>query len=124
MIEYISVSEGRARLYFSTREEKELFMRGIREMEGVKELEGKENTRTLLVVYSKGSFAEYFISQIKIRREAERLSREDIHFYLSHLIKHPALKLLFSMAMLGSVAGLITFGVCSMFLVPYVKTKL
>ncbi|ADO44798.1 hypothetical protein Hydth_0397 [Hydrogenobacter thermophilus TK-6] len=35
MIEYISVSEGRARLYFSTREERDLFMRGIREMEGV-----------------------------------------------------------------------------------------
>ncbi|ADO44797.1 hypothetical protein Hydth_0396 [Hydrogenobacter thermophilus TK-6] len=65
-------------------------------------MEGKENTKTLLVIYNKRSFAEYFINQIKIRREAKRLN----------------------MAMLGSVAGLITFGVCSMFLVPYVKTKL
>ena len=45
MIEYIAIADGQARLYFSSVEERELFARGLRGVEGVQELIAKENTK-------------------------------------------------------------------------------
>lgn len=124
MIEFISRGDDWIRLYFSRREERDLFLSGMGGMEGVEGVEYKESTRTLLIRYKKGSFAEYVFSHIRPSKTQEALDRQDLHFYISPLIKHPAVKLAFSMLMLGGVAGLIAYGVCSMFLVPYLKSKL
>ncbi|RMH80047.1 MAG: hypothetical protein D6674_06410 [Acidobacteria bacterium] len=124
MIELISRGDDWVRLYFSRREERDLFLSGMGGMEGVEGVEYKENTRTLLIRYRKGSFAEYVLNHFKTSKSQEMVDRQDLHFYISPFIKHPVVKLLFSMAMLGGVAGLIAYGVCSMFLVPYLKNKL
>lgn len=124
MIEYVSLRRGEARLYFSSVPERDLFLRGIERMEGVEEVHYKENTRTLLVKFREGSFFHYLLENIKGNAKAQSLEKEDLHFYLSAFIKHPAVKLGFSMLMLGWGVGLISFAVCSMFLVPYLKSKL
>lgn len=124
MIEYVSLRKSEARLYFSSVPERDLFLRGIERMEGVEEVHYKENTRTLLVKFREGSFFHYLLENIKGNAKAQSLEKEDLHFYLSAFIKHPAVKLGFSMLMLGWGVGLISFAVCSMFLVPYLKSKL
>jgi len=123
MIEYVSLRQGEARLYFSSVEERDLFLRGMGGMEGVMGVEYKENTRTLLVRFKEGSFFHYLIENIKYK-PVQRLEKDDIHFYLQHLLKHPGVKLAVSLAFLGWSAGIISFAFCSMFLIPYLKTKL
>jgi len=123
MIEYVSLRQGEARLYFSSVEERDLFLRGMGGMEGVMGVEYKENTKTLLVRFKEGSFFHYLVENIK-HKPVQRLEKEDIHCYLQHLLKHPGVKLVVSLAFLGWGAGLISFALCSMLLVPYLKTKL
>lgn len=124
MIEYVSLRKGEARLYFSSVAERDLFLRGMNGMEGVEGVEYKENTRTLLVRFREGSFFHYLLENLKGKKVPQRLEREDLHFYIQPFLKHPAVKLGFSMALLGWNVGLISFAVCSMFLVPYLKNKL
>ncbi|RMH02553.1 MAG: hypothetical protein D6699_05785 [Aquificota bacterium] len=124
MLVCFPAGENRVRFYFDSKADRDMFIKGLEKLSGVVKVEGKENTRSLLVVYQKGSFAEQIINSLMGRKEVKGIGKEDLHFYLSPFIKHPAVKLLFSMAMLGGVVGLITFGVCSLFLVPYLKTKL
>ncbi len=124
MIEYVSLRKGEARLYFSSTAERELFLRGMNGVEGVEGVEYKENTRTLFIKFKEGSFFHYLLENLKGSKEPQKLDREDWHFYLQPFLKHPAVKLAFSMALLGWNVGLISFAVCSMFLVPYLKNKL
>ncbi|MDW8294206.1 MAG: hypothetical protein RMK21_02495 [Aquificaceae bacterium] len=124
MVEYVSRRGSEARLYFSSVEERNLFLRGMSGMEGVEGVEYKENTRTLLIKFREGSFAHYLLENIASKRGPQKLEREDINFYLQPFLKHPAVKLGFSMLLLGWGAGLISFAVCSIFLTPYLKNKL
>ncbi len=124
MIEHVSLRKGEARLYFSSIAEKEFFLHGMKGMEGVVGVEHKENIRTVLVRFREGSFAHYLIENLKAKRESQKLEKEDLHFYLQPFLKHPAVKLGFSMALLGWNVGLISFAICSMFLMPYLKNKL
>ena len=124
MVEYVSLRRNEARLYFSSVEERNLFLRGMGGMEGVEGVEYKENTRTLLIRFREGSFVSYLLENLKKERTPKKLEREDIHFYIQPFLKHPAVKLGFSMALLGWKVGLISFAVCSMFLIPYLKSKL
>ncbi len=124
MIEYVSLREDSARLYFSSVEERDLFLRGMGRMEGVLGVEYKENTRTLLIRFKEGSFIHYLLENLKNKKPPKRMGKEDLHFYLQPFLKNPAVKLAFSVALLGWGAGLISFGVCSMLLLPYLKTKL
>ncbi|MEZ0361988.1 MAG: hypothetical protein ABWK04_08890 [Hydrogenobacter sp.] len=121
MIEYVARKQGEARLYFSTREGRNLFARFTAELEGVLGVEYKENTTTLLIKFQEGSFAQRLIESLKPKEV--HINKEDLHFYIQPLLKHPAVKLGFSLFMLGLPAGLISFGFCSMFLIPYLKTK-
>jgi hypothetical protein len=45
-----------------------------------------------------------------------------LHFYLSLFIKHPTLKLAFSVFTFGFAVGFLSFSVRSMFIVPTLKT--
>lgn len=122
MIEHVYLRRGEARLYFSTVQERGLFLRGMGGMEGVLGVEYKENTRTLLIRFKENSFIHYLLQNL--RKPPKSLEGEDINFYLQPFLKHPAVKLGFSMALLGWKVGLISFAVCGMFLIPYLKTKL
>lgn len=124
MIEYASLRKGEVRLYFSSIEERNLFLRGINGVEGIEEVEYKENTRTLLIRFKEGGFAHYLLEHIIPKRARQELSKEDMNFYLQSFLKHPAVKLGFSMLLLGWKVGLISFAVCSMLLIPYLKNKL
>ncbi|MCS7171421.1 MAG: hypothetical protein N3D14_01305 [Aquificaceae bacterium] len=124
MIEYISRRKGEARLYFSSVEERNLFLRGMGGMEGVLGVDYKDNTRTLLIKFREGSFVHYLLENINSQKSLQKLDKEDLHFYLQPFLKHPAVKLSFSMLLLGWNVGLISFAVCSMFLLPYLKNKL
>ncbi len=121
MIEYISKRRGEARLYFSTRKDRDLFVYFISGVEGVLEVEYKENTKTLLIKFQEGSFAHRLIESLKPTEVY--INKEDLHFYIQPLLKHPAVKLGFSLLMLGLPVGLLSFSFCSMFLIPYLKTK-
>ncbi|MFN4318921.1 MAG: hypothetical protein ACK4FY_00370 [Aquificaceae bacterium] len=124
MIEYVSLRRGEAKLYFSSVEERDLFLRGMGGvMEGVVGVEYKENTKTLLIRFKEGSFLHYLIENIKYK-PVQKLEKEDINFYLQHILKNPGLKLALNIALLGWGAGLVSFAFCSMFLLPYLKTKL
>ncbi|MFN3869959.1 MAG: hypothetical protein ACK4MW_00525 [Aquificaceae bacterium] len=93
-------------------------------MDGVLGVEYKESTKTLLIRFKEGSFVHYLLENLKNKKAPERIGKEDLHFYLQSFFKNPAVKLALSVSLLGWKAGLISFGVCSMFLVPYLKTKL
>ncbi len=123
MIEQIFLRKGEARIYFSTIEERNLFLQGIKGMDGVLELKCKENTRTLLVKFKEGSFMHYLLENLGSKKRS-KLEREDLHSYIQPLLKHPAAKLGFSIIILGWKVGLISFAVCGMLLTPYLKTKL
>lgn len=124
MIEHVSLRGSEARLYFSSVEERNLFLRGISGMEGIEGVEYKENTRTLLIKFRRGSFAYYLLENLSRRKTLQKLAGEDYNFYLQPFLKHPAVKLGFSVLLLGWKVGLVSFAVCSIFLVPYLKQKL
>ncbi|MFN3975720.1 MAG: hypothetical protein ACK4LT_01500 [Aquificaceae bacterium] len=123
MIEYVSLRKDSARLYFSSVEERDLFLRGMDGMEGVLGVEYKESTKTLLIRFKEGSFVHYLLQNLK-NRKLEGLGKEDLHFYLQSFLKSPVVKLALSVALLGWRAGLVSFGICGMFLTPYLRTKL
>ncbi len=122
MIEQLFLRKGEARIYFSTIEERNLFLKGMKGVEGVLEVDYKENTRTMLIKFKEGSFMHYLLENLASKRRS-KLEGEDLHFYIQPFLKHPAVKLGFSTILLGWKVGLISFAVCSMFLVPYLKTK-
>ena len=104
-------------LYFGSVEEKVLFksrVEGLKcitiEKEGYKTLKLKVEDQTLLE------------SLRKNLERRESLTIKDLHFYLSPFIKHPALKLAFSVFTFGFAVGLLSFSVCSIFIVPTLKT--
>ncbi|MFN3813619.1 MAG: hypothetical protein ACK4SM_03235 [Aquificaceae bacterium] len=123
MIEYVSKRKGEVRLLFSAREERDLFSNAICKINGVVSVDYKQSTRTITVKYREDSPASLILEHIEPKR-LNMLDRTDIHFYISPFLKHPAVKLIFSMLMLGSISGIVVFGACSLFLVPYLKTKL
>ncbi len=123
MIEYVSKREEEVRLLFSTKEGRDLFSNAIRKINGVISVDYKQSTKAVTVKYRKDTPASLILEHIEPKR-LDRLDRTDVHFYIFPFLKHPAVKLAFSMLMLGSISGIVVFGVCSLFLVPYLKTKL
>ncbi|MDW8434074.1 MAG: hypothetical protein RMK35_04630 [Aquificaceae bacterium] len=124
MIEYVSYRKGEARLYFSSLEERNLFLRNMHGMEGVEGVEYKDNTRTLLIKFREGSFIHYILENLAGQRKSQALDREDLNFYIQPFLKHPAVKLGVSMLLLGWKVGLVSFTFCSIFFIPYLKTRL
>ena len=108
-------------LEFDSTAQRDSFVRSISGMQGIISLSYKENTRRLRLQYEPSSAIGMLIDMLK--GKPVYIQKEDVHFYVAPLIKHPGVKLLFSMLMLGGTVGLISFGVCSLFLIPYLKTK-
>ncbi len=109
-------------LEFESVVERDAFVKSLSGTKGIRAIEYSENTRRVRVELEEGSPLYKILRSAMGQRRS--ITREDIHFYLSPFIKHPAVKALFSMLMLGGSVGLISFGVCSLFLIPYLKAKL
>ena len=104
-------------LYFDHPEEKILFKRRIEGLRGIK-IE-REGYRSLRLVVEEPRLLEELKRSSKGK---ERLTLEDIHFYVSPLLKHPAIKLAFSIMTFGFAVGITSFALCSMFVIPSLKT--
>ncbi|MEN3034118.1 MAG: hypothetical protein ABDH18_03930 [Aquificaceae bacterium] len=107
---------GRWRLSFYNSIEREHFERTLKNSNLFDVLESG-NTSLLVKVRSTE------IEQILNASRNQLVDRADIHFYLSFFIKHPFVKAVFSISMLGFWAGLISFGVCSMIFMPYIRSR-
>jgi hypothetical protein len=104
-------------LHFDSVEGKVLFKSRVEGLKGIK-IE-KEGYKTLKLKVEDQALLESLRENLKKR---ESLNMEDLHFYLSPFIKHPALKLAFSVFTFGFAVGLLSFSVCSIFIVPTLKT--
>jgi hypothetical protein len=104
-------------LHFDSVEVKVLFKSRVEGLKGIK-IE-KEGYKTLKLKVEDQALLEILRENLERR---ESLTIEDLHFYLSPFIKHPALKLAFSVFTLGFAVGLLSFSICSIFIVPTLKT--
>lgn len=123
MIEYLSKRGNEIRLLFSNQFERDTFYKGLVKMEGIVEIIRKENRNSLKIRYEPNTFASYLFEHLGTTKK-ERLSLEDLHFYTSPLIRHPATKFLYSLLIFGKKLGPIHFALCGMLITPFLKSKL
>ena len=117
MINHIATYGNMLSIYFDSVEEKVLFKSRVEGLKCIK-IE-KEGYKTLKLKVEDQTLLESLRKNLERR---ESLTIEDLHFYLSPFIKHPALKLAFSIFTFGFAVGLLSFSVCSIFIVPTLKT--
>ncbi|MEJ5172850.1 MAG: hypothetical protein WHT47_03975 [Hydrogenothermaceae bacterium] len=112
---------GRIRLKFDSVLELRQFRSLLSKIEGINEI--KEKSASILITYSPNTEAEFLFKNLKSSQERIKLDKDDLYHYTAPFIKHPATKALYSMMLLGFKRGLITFGICSIFLTRYLKSK-
>jgi len=117
VINHIATYGNTLSLYFDSVEVKVLFKSRVEGLKGIK-IE-KEGYKTLKLKVEDQTPLESLRENLERR---ESLTIEDLHFYLSPFIKHPALKLAFSIFTFGFAVGLLSFSICSIFIVPTLKT--
>lgn len=110
------LSGGKWRIHFYSPIEKEHFEEKIKSEKFIEVLESGHSSLLIKV----NSVA---INEVLDASKFQGIDKSDIHFYLGFFIKHPFLKALFSIGMLGFWVGLINFGVCSMIVMPYIKSR-
>ncbi|MEM4409867.1 MAG: hypothetical protein QXI19_14105 [Candidatus Caldarchaeum sp.] len=114
---------GRCRLRFTDLYKKNEFIRNLGETKGIKRIETKEGSLTVLVLYEPGSPVEYWIKQVIRKEPPPRASREDISFYVDSLITNPFVKLLWLMAVLSPKRGFLQFAISTQIVNRYIKYK-
>lgn len=112
---------GRIRLKFDSVLEFRHFKSLVSKIDGISSV--KETQNSILITYLLGTEAEILFKNLKPNQEKIRLDKDDLYHYTAPFIKHPATKALYSMMLLGFKRGLITFGICSIFLTRYLKSK-
>jgi len=117
VINHIATYGNTLSLHFDSAEGKILFKSRVEGLKGIK-IE-KEGYKTLKLKVEDQALLESLRENLERR---ESLTIEDLHFYLSPFIKHPALKLAFSVFTFGFAVGLLSFSICSIFIVPTLKT--
>ncbi len=117
MINHVATYGNTLSLHFDSVEVKALFKSRVEGLRGIT-IE-KEGYKTLKLKVEDQALLESLRENLERR---ESLTIEDLHFYLSPFIKHPALKLAFSVFTFGFGVGLLSFSVCSIFIVPTLKT--
>ncbi len=75
MLVCFPAGENRVRFYFDSKADRDMFIKELEKLSGVVKVEGKENTRSLLVVYQKGSFAEQIINSLMGRKEVKGIGK-------------------------------------------------
>jgi hypothetical protein len=117
MLNHIATYGNTLSLHFDSVEGKVLFKSRVEGSRGIR-IE-KEGYKTLKLKVEDQALLESLRENLKRR---ESLTIEDLHFYLSPFIKHPALKLAFSVFTFGFAVGLLSFSICTMFIIPTLKT--
>jgi len=117
MLNHIATYGNTLSLHFDSVEVKALFKSRVEGLKGIK-IE-KEGYKTLKLKVENQALLESLRENLERR---ESLTIEDLHFYLSPFIKHPALKLAFSIFTFGFAVGLLSFSICSIFIIPTLKT--
>lgn len=112
---------GRIRIRFDSIAEKNHIKSLISKLDGINQV--KESPVSILISYSLNSEADFVFSNLKTKREPVKIENEDIYHYTAPLIKNPVTKAIYSVMLLGFKRGLITFGICSLFLARYLKSK-
>lgn len=117
MVNHVATYGNTLSLHFDSIEGKVLFKSRVEGLKGIT-IE-KEGCKTLKLKVEDQVLLESLRENLEKR---ESLTIEDLHFYLSPFIKHPVLKLAFSVFTFGFAVGLLSFSVCTMFIVPTLKT--
>jgi hypothetical protein len=117
VINHVATYGNTLSLHFDSVEVKVLFKSRVEGLKGIR-IE-KEGYKTLKLKVEDRALLESLRENLERR---ESLTIEDLHFYLSPFIKHPALKLAFSIFTFGFAVGLLSFSICSIFIVPTLKT--
>ena len=117
MLNHIATYGNTLSLHFDSVEGKVLFKSRVEGSRGIR-IE-KEGYKTLKLKVEDQALLESLRENLKRR---ESLTIEDLHFYLSPFIKHPAFKLAFSVFTFGFAVGLLSFSICTMFIIPTLKT--
>ncbi|MCX7738624.1 MAG: hypothetical protein N2Z80_04325 [Hydrogenothermaceae bacterium] len=115
--------KGRIRLRLELSSERRDVKILLDKLDGVEEV--RESALSILVKYRPGSEAEAFFRLLdrEVPKEKVKLKLDDIYHYTVPLIKSSVTKALYSVFLLGFKRGLITFGICSLLLARYLKTK-
>lgn len=116
-----SIVPGRIRVRFDNLVEKNRFKSALSKMDGV--LDVKEKVDSILVIFSPGSEAGVFLSNLNPKRDKFQIDKDDIFHYTAGFIKNPAVKAIYTISLLGFRRGLITFGLCSILLARYLRAK-
>jgi hypothetical protein len=123
MMYLVSHIEGRTRLKFSDLHEKNSFIKNMRNISGLKELESNGNTLTVLVKYAPDSPFGYIIGNMISKEPEPKLSKDDISSYVAPLLTNPITKAVWLMGVLGAKVGFLQFGISSMIVNKYIKAK-
>lgn len=120
MLEFISWQERGVKIYFSDDLEKNLFQKVFSGLEGVEELEAPSDRNYLFLKIRKGSPADLLLNYLSpIKKEG--LTKLDLYYYLSLLLKNPLIKLFIAFSTLGLKPGIVSFVLCSLIITPWAK---
>ncbi len=123
MAHLVSHIEGRTRLSFPNLYEKESFIKNVKNIQGLKELDSNGKTLTVLVKYEPDSPLGYIIKQIISKELKPRISKEDISSYLAPVLKEPITKALWLIFIFGPKVGFLQFSISSMIVNRYIKAR-
>lgn len=112
---------GRIRIKFDNLKEKSYMDSLISKLDGVKEF--KSTSTSILINYDLNTEADFVLRNLKSKEEYVKIEMDDLYYYTVPFIKNTATKAIYSIMLLGFKRGLITFGICSLFLAKYLKSK-
>ncbi|HSE83063.1 MAG TPA: hypothetical protein VLB01_00780 [Thermodesulfobacteriota bacterium] len=123
MVQLVSHIEGRTRLSFPNLYEKESFIKNVKNMPGVNQLESNGKTLNVLVKYEPDSPCGYLIKQIISKPPKPKISKEDISSYVAPVLKEPMTKALWLIFIFGPKVGFLQFSISSMIVNRYIKAR-
>jgi len=118
----VSKTDSRVRIKFDNEFEKRNFIKNMKDINGIKDLkEGK--ALSVIIEYESGSTFDYIIKNLKETKEEIKAGKDEIFYYTNFFITHPAVKALWSMALLGAKRGFLTFAICTIGIGRFLKSK-
>lgn len=125
-MEVLSSTSNRVRLKFENILEKKQFNDNIKNLSGI--LEIKETNSTITVNFEPRSQFDYFlrnfiIPSTQLNKQLPQLDKDDLHYYISPLIKSNVVKALWSISLLGFKRGFLMFTICTLGVGTYLKNK-
>ncbi|MEZ0323863.1 MAG: hypothetical protein ABWJ98_06125 [Hydrogenothermaceae bacterium] len=112
---------GRIRLRFDNLYEKERVRSMLSKLDGIINI--KESNLSFLITYKSNSEVALILDNLQTKKDNIPLDKGDLFFYTAPFIKSPVTKFIYTIGLLGFKKGVITFGVCTMLLGRYLKSK-